>query len=107
MTGSARFALVVLALTLPLAPLSGGCGGDDPAEVHSYVDSAGRSCTVDVHDISGTATCDASASAAVTCAAGTEPVFVTSDDVDADTPVVRALHAMAEQLVDVLPVFTD
>jgi hypothetical protein len=32
---------------------------------------------------------------------------ITPDDVRADTPVVRTLHAMAEQLVDVLPVFTD
>ncbi len=80
-----RFALVpALALALALAP---GCAGDDPAEVHSYVDSAGRSCTVDVHDISGTATCDASASAAVTCAPGTEPVFVTNDDVDFETHI--------------------
>ena len=32
---------------------------------------------------------------------------ITSDDVAADTPTVRNLHAMAEQLVDLLPVFTD
>lgn len=32
---------------------------------------------------------------------------ITSEDIEADTPVVRTLHAMAEQLVDVLPVFTD
>jgi len=32
---------------------------------------------------------------------------ITADDVEADSPVVRTLHAMAQQLVDVLPVFTD
>ena len=32
---------------------------------------------------------------------------ITADDVEADSPVVRTLHAMARQLVDVLPVFTD
>jgi len=32
---------------------------------------------------------------------------ITADDVEADGPVVRTLHAMAQQLVDVLPVFTD
>jgi hypothetical protein len=32
---------------------------------------------------------------------------ITSDDVAADAPVVCTLHAMAQQLVDVLPVFTD
>ena len=32
---------------------------------------------------------------------------ITADDVEADTPVVRALQAMAKQLVDVLPIFTD
>jgi len=32
---------------------------------------------------------------------------ITAEDVEADTPVVRALHAAAEQLVDALPVLTD
>jgi len=32
---------------------------------------------------------------------------ITVDDVRADEPIVRALHAMASQLVDALPVFTD
>jgi hypothetical protein len=32
---------------------------------------------------------------------------ITADDVDADTAVVRTLHAVAEQMVDALPVFTD
>ena len=32
---------------------------------------------------------------------------ISADDVEADTPVVRTLHALAQQLVDVLPVFTD
>lgn len=32
---------------------------------------------------------------------------ITSEDVEADTPVVRTLHATAAQLVEVLPVFTD
>jgi len=32
---------------------------------------------------------------------------ITSEDVEADTPVVRALHATAKQLVEVIPVFTN
>lgn len=32
---------------------------------------------------------------------------ITADDVDADAPAVRALHTMAQQLVEALPVFTD
>lgn len=32
---------------------------------------------------------------------------VTADDVRSDVPTVRALHAMAAQLVPLLPVFTD
>lgn len=32
---------------------------------------------------------------------------ITADDVAADAPVVRALHAMAQRLVEVLPVFID
>lgn len=32
---------------------------------------------------------------------------ITSDDVEADAPVVRAMYAMAVQLVDVLTVFID
>jgi len=32
---------------------------------------------------------------------------ITADDVDADAAVVRGVHAMATQLIDILPVFTD
>jgi hypothetical protein len=32
---------------------------------------------------------------------------ITAEDIAADEPAVRALHAMARQLVDVLPVFID
>ena len=32
---------------------------------------------------------------------------ITSEDIEADTPAVRLLHATAAQLVEVLPVFTD
>lgn len=32
---------------------------------------------------------------------------ITAEDIQADIPAVRTLHAMATQLVDVLPVFTD
>lgn len=32
---------------------------------------------------------------------------ITTDDIEADVPVVRALYAMAQQLVEALPVFTD
>jgi hypothetical protein len=32
---------------------------------------------------------------------------ITAEDVEADAAVVRSLHAVAEQMVDALPVFTD
>jgi hypothetical protein len=81
---SARLVLVLAPMTLALAP---GCDGDSPTEIHSFVDSAGRSCTVDAHDISGTSTCDASPAPLVTCASGTDPVFVVNDDYDFMTHV--------------------
>lgn len=77
-------ASLALVLTLSLAP---GCEGDAPADIHSYVDSAGRSCTVDANDISGTASCDADPGALVTCEAGKDPVFTLDDDYDFTTHV--------------------
>jgi hypothetical protein len=32
---------------------------------------------------------------------------ITTDDVEADVPVVRTLHEMAKQLIEVIPVFTN
>jgi hypothetical protein len=32
---------------------------------------------------------------------------ITAEDVESDTVVVRALHAVAKQMVDALPIFTD
>lgn len=76
-------ATAALALLLALA----GCEEGEPSEIQSYTDSAGRSCTVDLADISRTATCDADPSALVTCEAGREAGFVVSDDYDFDTMV--------------------
>lgn len=75
------------AAVLSLAAALVGCEEEDPSEVQSYTDSAGRSCTVDLADISLTATCDADASAIVTCEAGQEAGFVLSDDYDFDTMI--------------------
>jgi hypothetical protein len=32
---------------------------------------------------------------------------ITTEDVEADVPLVHSLHAMAKQLIEVIPVFTD
>lgn len=85
MTELARFALA-LTIAAPFA-LAGCESGGRAADVHSYVDSSGRSCTVDANDISGTATCDASAAALVSCTSGTEAGFVLNDDYDFMTHV--------------------
>lgn len=55
--------------------------------VVSYVDSAGRSCTVDTYDISATASCDVDPSALVTCEAGHEPAIVVDQDYDFETMI--------------------
>jgi hypothetical protein len=81
---SARLVLVLAPMALALAP---GCDGDSPTEIHSFVDSAGRSCTVDAHDISGTSTCDVQASTVVTCSSGNEAAFTIDDDYDFMTHV--------------------
>lgn len=62
-----------------------GCEGGQPSEVVSYTDTAGRSCTVDLSDISLTATCDAEPIS--TCPAGQEGGFVLHDDFDFDTDI--------------------
>jgi uncharacterized protein (DUF2126 family) len=72
----------LVALTFALALVAGCDSGGAAADIHSYVDSSGRSCTVDANDISGTATCNVNASTVVTCASGTDPVFTTNDDYD-------------------------
>lgn len=76
-------ALTALVLCAALA----GCEGGEPADVQSYTDSAGRSCSVDLADISLTATCDADPTALVSCEAGQEAAFVLYDDYDFDTMI--------------------
>lgn len=67
--------------------LIGGCEVDDGAVIVSYVDSAGRSCTVDVHDITAAATCDVDPATLVTCEADQEPAIVVDSDYDFETEV--------------------
>jgi hypothetical protein len=77
-------------VTMALAALllgNAGCGSETHSEIRSYVDSAGRSCTTDVADISGTATCDADPVALTSCASGQEAAFVVNDDYDFDVEI--------------------
>jgi hypothetical protein len=76
-----------LCLAALLTASVAGCSGDSPAQLHSFVDSSGRSCTVDLNDVSGTATCNINASTIVMCAAGTDPVFATNDSYDSMTHI--------------------
>jgi hypothetical protein len=85
MTTKIEGARVVAIVSLVLAGAIAGCEGDDAAVIESYVDSAGRSCTVDLHDISQTATCDVAPTA--TCEAGQEPAIVVDDDYDFETMI--------------------
>ena len=80
-----RCAAALAALALAVA--YGGCEEGPPSEIQSYTDGAGRSCSVDLAEITLEATCDADASALVTCQAGQEPVFVLHDDYDFDTMI--------------------
>lgn len=64
-----------------------GCADEEPVDIRPYTDSAGRSCNVDVHDVSGTATCDADASALITCDTGQDAEFVINDDYDFDVMI--------------------
>jgi len=80
-----RFAAALTALLLSAA--YAGCEEGPPSEIQSYTDSAGRSCSVDLADISLTATCDADPSALVSCDSGQEPGFVLHDDYDFDTMI--------------------
>ena len=82
---SARWSAAVAALLLGAA--YAGCEADGPSEVVSYTDSAGRSCSVDLADITLVASCDADPRASVSCEAGQEPVFVLHDDYDLDTMI--------------------
>jgi hypothetical protein len=84
MTDPMRFSAVCAALVFSAAAL--GCEVDDGSDVQSYTDSAGRSCTVDLGDISLTATCDADASGLIACDTG-EPGFVLYDDYDFETMI--------------------
>ena len=75
-----------LAITaLALATALPGCADEAPSEVESYIDSAGRSCSVDLADISRTATCDAEPS--WSCNEGQEAAFILSDDYDFATGI--------------------
>lgn len=63
-----------------------GCEEEGPpSEVVSYTDTAGRSCTVDLAEISRTATCDAEPIS--TCSGGQEGGFVLHDSYDFDTEI--------------------
>lgn len=64
-----------------------GCEETEPSDVQSYTDSAGRSCTVDLAEISRTATCDADPTMLTTCTDDQEAAFVVHDDYDFDTMV--------------------
>ncbi len=87
--------LTMASVALLLAPALAGCEGEGYSEVRSYVDSAGRSCTVDLADISLTATCDADPAAAITCDGGREAAFVLYDDYDFDTMVTTRMSCPA------------
>ncbi|MBX3273691.1 MAG: hypothetical protein KF729_25730 [Sandaracinaceae bacterium] len=67
--------------------LHAGCETDEPTDVQSYTDSAGRSCSVDLADITLVASCDADPGALVSCEVGQEPAFVLHDDYDFDTMI--------------------
>jgi hypothetical protein len=73
--------------SLALLTVMAGCEEGQPSEVQSYTDTAGRSCTVDLADISLTATCDADPSALAMCTGGQEAGFVMSDDYDFETMI--------------------
>lgn len=81
---SSSFVLATLSIALLVLP---ACGGDDPTDVQSYIDGAGRSCTVDANDIVQAATCDADPAPIAGCSPSQEASFVVSDDVDFETHV--------------------
>lgn len=59
--------------SLALAP---ACEEELPStNVKSFTDQAGRACSTDTYDSSGTAECDVEASTLVMCEDGWEPVF--------------------------------
>lgn len=74
-----RITLFCLAASLSLVV---GCDGDDPSEVVSYVDSLGRSCSVDLADVRQISDCDVDPDTVVDCAEGNVPVFTPSGDID-------------------------
>lgn len=83
-TGRSRVGYGLAAAALFLAMGIAGCGEGD---VRSYTDSAGRSCTVDLADISLTATCDVDASTLITCSGGQEAAITVYEDYDFDTMI--------------------
>lgn len=76
-----------IALVLLLGTAFPGCGDEEPSEVVSYTDSAGRSCTVDLWDITLTAMCDVDPSTIISCEGGQEPALVLHNDYDFDTMI--------------------
>lgn len=85
MTKTAGWVMVSMALVG--ASLALGCGPEERMDVRPYTDSAGRSCNVDLEDISQTASCDVDPSTVVTCAGSEEPSFVLDDGFDFDTDI--------------------
>ena len=71
----------MLRLGAPLVVLAIGCGADASPGTRSFEDESGRSCTVDLQDISATAECDADPATIVVCAEGVDPCFAVSPDV--------------------------
>jgi hypothetical protein len=74
-----RVPLVLLVSALTLGGLA-ACDGDSETEIVSYLDAAGRSCTVDLFDIRGVATCDVDPATVVDCTEGNVAVFTHSPD---------------------------
>lgn len=77
----------LLVAAVAMAVGSAACEEEEPSEIVSFTDSSGRSCTVDLHDISGTAICDADAAPLVSCEAGQEAAFSLGPSFDRDTMI--------------------
>ncbi len=79
--------IVVLGVSVMAAVGSIGCGEEDASDVRPYTDTAGRSCNVDLEDISMTATCDVAPSSLISCEAEREAAIVVDDGYDSDTRI--------------------
>lgn len=78
---------ILVSVAIAGTSLGLGCGPEDRSDVRPYTDSAGRSCNVDLGDISQTATCDVDASTLITCETGREAGIVLDDDFDFDAEI--------------------